>query len=68
MSEFICCYIYLAKTTFPETPTLLLRHKLQLANPSESIISMNFLLFCKVIRVEYAYNRIQVRPVYNKQR
>ena len=23
---------------------------------------------CKVIRVEYAYNHIQVRPVYNKQR
>ena len=25
-------------------------------------------LNCKVIRVEYTYNRIQVRPVYNKQR
>ena len=24
--------------------------------------------YCKVIRVEYAYNHIQVTPVYNKQR
>ena len=25
-------------------------------------------MWCKVIRVEYTYNHIQVRPIYNKQR
>ena len=29
---------------------------------------MTNLIKCKVIRVKYAYNHIQVRPAYNKQR
>ena len=32
------------------------------------LLSSGSAMYCKVIRVEYAYNRIQVRPIYNKQR
>ena len=31
-----------------------------------TFLLITFLIFCKVIRVKYAYNHIQVRPVYNK--
>ena len=36
--------------------------------PETSFTGCKDLNNCKVIRVEYAYNHIQVRPVYNKQR
>ena len=62
-------------TTPPLCPSAPLHTSCPLYTPfhvclSPSIASFTDLhdSFCKVIRVEYAYNHIQVRPVYNKQR
>ena len=36
------------------------------ANKAAAVAKVNECQYCKVIRVEHAYNHIQVRPIYNK--